>query len=325
MRRLSAVVVALALAGSIRAAAQDDPEAALGPRAVVPSTPGSWRFRDGSRRVKVVVLGGSIGAFMDAPYSDHFQSMCSNVEVKNISVPRLGAFALGRQLHWQVLRNRNVRLRDPALEHWLVFQGGLNSVANPWRTNAHIREIYEMAHQRGMRVVGLTLTPWGDEADRRRWGGAAGLRYWHATKTVVDFVMGRLGPRQALAARASERAAGADAPWTVEERADVAVDLYDSILRDREAPLRPVEPLRRALTRDPFLQRQLAEIPDAAQRAAKFDAELRLATEIPRWFLKRNLRSFDHIHPNREGHRLIAEIACPRLPASWGCRCPGAR
>jgi hypothetical protein len=48
------------------------------------------------------------------------------------------------------------------------------------------------------------------------------------------------------------------------------------------------------------------------------------AAEIPRWFLREELRSFDHIHPNSEGHRLIAEAACPRLPASWGCECPNA-
>ena len=49
-----------------------------------------------------------------------------------------------------------------------------------------------------------------------------------------------------------------------------------------------------------------------------------MAAEIPRWFLREELRSFDHIHPNSEGHRLIAEAACPRLPASWGCECPNA-
>ncbi|HRI08397.1 MAG TPA: hypothetical protein PKW35_11290, partial [Nannocystaceae bacterium] len=46
------------------------------------------------------------------------------------------------------------------------------------------------------------------------------------------------------------------------------------------------------------------------------------AAAIPQWFLRAELRSFDHIHPNAEGHRRIAEYACPHLPASWGCECP---
>ncbi len=32
--------------------------------------------------------------------------------------------------------------------------------------------------------------------------------------------------------------------------------------------------------------------------------------------------AFDHIHPNTEGHRLMADLACPKMPASWGCDCP---
>ena len=36
----------------------------------------------------------------------------------------------------------------------------------------------------------------------------------------------------------------------------------------------------------------------------------------------REYRGFDHVHPNRDGHRVIAETACPQLPPSWGCHCP---
>jgi hypothetical protein len=293
-------------------------------RAVFDEGPGTWRFRHPDKRVKVIVLAGSIGAFLDEGYAERFEDMCANVEVQNISVPRLGAYALKRRLEQQVIRNRYVRLNDPRHEHWLVFQGGLNSVANPWRTNGHIREIMLLAHQRGMRVVGLSLTPWGDDADRRRWSGVHGLRYWKATKAVVDYVMGRLSPRDALGARGAGRPGGLDTPWTPAERPDVAVDLYDSPLRDRAAPLRPIEPLRRALVRDPWWRRGVERLPDP-ERTARLDADLRLAAEVPRWFLRRDLRAFDHIHPNREGHRLIAEIACPRLPPSWGCQCGAPR
>jgi hypothetical protein len=321
------LAAAILLSLPVVAAAQDDPppgeggvQQGAGARVTFDEGPGTWRWRMGDRRVKVVVLAGSIGAWLDEPYADRFQAMCSNVEVKNISMPRLGAYGLQQRLEQQVFRNRNVRLGHPEYENWLVFQGGLNSVANSWRTNAHIREIFVMAHRRNMRVVGLTLTPWGDDSDRRRWTGVAAWRYWKSTKAVVDFMMGRLTPRAALGPRSSERPGGADAPWTPAERADVAVDLYDSPLRDRDAALRPADPIRRALLRDPVWQRSVEGLADA-ERTARLEADVRLATEVPRWFLKRSLRSFDHIHPNREGHRLIAETACPRLPASWGCRC----
>jgi hypothetical protein len=180
--------------------------------------------------------------------------------------------------------------------------------------------MFTLAHGRGFKVVGLSLTPWGDETDKR-WAGVAGLKYLRATTQVVDFVTGALSPAEALGEFASRRAAGADAAWQPDERADVAVDLYRSALRAADAPLRDVEALLRRLEKDRGWQAAHAGLdPDA--RAALARTEAAVAAEIPRWFLREELRSFDHIHPNAEGHRLIAEAACPRLPASWGCECP---
>ena len=39
------------------------------------------------------------------------------------------------------------------------------------------------------------------------------------------------------------------------------------------------------------------------------------------YLIKKVLRSFDHTHPNADGHRIMAAVACPSLPASWGCTC----
>ena len=36
---------------------------------------------------------------------------------------------------------------------------------------------------------------------------------------------------------------------------------------------------------------------------------------------KKELRAFDHIHPNAEGHLLLAKTICPKAPESWGCDC----
>jgi hypothetical protein len=102
------------------------------------------------------------------------------------------------------------QLKAAGNEYWLVFQGGLNSVGTPERTNHDIREMFVLAHSKGFKVVGFTLTPWGDESDKR-WAGTAGLRYLRATTRVVDFVLGTLTPAEALGEFAGRRAAGAAA------------------------------------------------------------------------------------------------------------------
>jgi hypothetical protein len=308
------------LTGSARAEPPFTPEPTAVDEAAVPERP-TWRFRKTDRPIKVVVLAGSIGAFPRGPYASHLERMCSAVEVRNLSKTGLGAWALRKRFVEQVLDNPHVRPKaSEGQEHWLVFGGGLNSVGAPRRTNEHIRRLFLLVHQNGFRVVGLTLTPWGDDADRR-FRGLAGLEYREATRIVSDFILGRLTPREALGSHASSRG-GSGASWTDEERPDVAVDLYDSPLRDREAELRDLEAMRQALRDDRKWQEENKAF-DAATRLLRFESKAYLAAELPRWYLRPELRSFDHIHPNAEGHRLIAEIMCPSLPASWSCTCDG--
>lgn len=291
--------------------------------AVEVEPPPVWRFKYKERKVKVVVLAGSIGAWPKQPYAERFAAMCKNVEVRNLSKVGYGAFQLRQRFKQQFLDNPHVDLKDASLEYWLVFQGGLNSVGTPERTNHDIREMILLAHARGLKVVALSLTPWGDESDKRRWGGIGGLRYLRATRKVVDFVTGALAPPEALGEFAARRPGGAEGAWQADERPDVAVDLYRSSLRAVDAPLRDVAAMRTALEKDRTWQRHYQELdPNAREAAIQRDAEE--AAEIPRWFLRSDLRSFDHIHPNTEGHRLIAETACPHLPESWGCTCPRA-
>ncbi len=325
-RRRGALVVAMlgawlsARAAPLRAA-QPPAEPAVEPATdPPPEPPPTWRFRHDDKPVKVVVLAGSIGAWPKAPYAEQLASLCANVEVRNISKTGLGAWALKQRFEQQVLDNPNLRWSIEGQEHWLVFGGGLNSVGNPKSTNHHMRRLFELAHRRGMKVVGLTLTPWGDDRDKR-WRGVDGLRSRRTTQAVVDFTMGRLTPEQALGALAKERRVAADAPWDPSELADVAIDLYDSPLRDRQAPLRDLDEVRAMLAKSKQWQHAHAELDDL-QRTTKLEADALAVAEIPRWYLRKELRSFDHIHPNAEGHRLIAETMCPSLPQSWGCRCP---
>jgi hypothetical protein len=282
----------------------------------------TWRFRRADKPVKVVVLAGSIGAFRREPYAAHLERMCSEVEVRNLSKTGLGAWALRKRFAEQVLDNPWVRPRAvEGEEYWLVFGGGLNSVGAPFTTNHHIRRLFLLAHENAFRVVGLTLTPWGDEADRR-FRGLGGLEYRRATQVVSDFILGRLTPREALGSHASSRG-DARAPWSSQELPDVAIDLYDSPLRDRDATVRDHDAMRQLVLDDRRWQREHADL-DEPTRVLMREREAFMASELPRWYLRAELRSFDHIHPNAEGHRLIATIMCPQLPASWGCTCESA-
>lgn len=285
-----------------------------------PEPPPTWRFRHEDKPVKVVVLAGSIGAWPRQPYAEQIEGLCANVEVRNISKTGLGAWALKQRFQQQVTDNKYLRWNVEGQEHWLVFGGGLNSVGNPKGTNHHMRRLFELAHRRGMKVVGLTLTPWGDDRDKR-WRDVNALRSRRTTQAVVDFMMGRLTPEQALGALASKRRVAADAPWDPTELPDVSIDLYDSPLRDRSAPLRDLDQMRTVLAKSKQWQRAHDEL-DELQRQTKLEADARELAEAPRWFMREELRSFDHIHPNTDGHRLMAETMCPSLPESWGCSCP---
>lgn len=281
----------------------------------------SWRFVLHQRRVKVVLLAGSIGAWRDEPYGRLIHNWCGNAEVRNLSRVGYGAWQLYERFRGEVLENPRVPFGADGTELWLLWNGGLNSAAASQRTNHYIRRAFRDAHRRGMRVVGVTLTPWGSLEDTRRWTGARGLDTYRNTRRIVDFVMGRLSPRAALGEHASQRDVDPDAPWTAQELADVRIDLYDSDLRDRGAPLRDVAEMRRLLERDARARRMLEGLPEA-ERALRLDADARMLSELPRWFLRAEYRGFDPVHPNREGHRRIAELICPRLPESWGCDCP---
>jgi len=280
-----------------------------------------WRFTYASRRVKVVLLAGSIGAFQDEPYGRLIHEWCENAEVRNLSHVGFGAYQLHQVWTQEVLRNPRYPMGAQGLELWVWWNGGLNSAASANRTNRYIRRLFTEAHRRNIRVVGMTLTPWGALDDERRWGGTRALDTLRNTRRIVDFVMGRANPRDALGSFVSDRGATPDGPWTPAELADVRIDLFDSSLRNANAPVRDVAEMRRMLERDARYRQQLAELDDA-QRTARMDGDARTLSELPRWFLRPEIRGFDPVHPNRAGHRAIALLACRQMPASWGCHCP---
>ena len=279
-----------------------------------------WRFVLPERHVKVVLLAGSIGAFRDQPYARQLHEWCTNAEIRNLSEVGFGASQLHGVFQREVLTNPRFPFGHDDMELWLVWNGGLNSAANAPRTNSYIRRVFVEAHRRHMRVVGLTLTPWGGLSDARRWGGAHALETLASTRRIVDFVMGRGTPADLLGTYTAGRESQ-DAAWQANELADVRVDLFDSTLRDRDLVARDIPQMRALVERDSHWRRAVAAL-DAPARAARLETDARTLAEVGRWFLRPEFRSFDLIHPNREGHRRIAELACPQLPASWGCHCP---
>lgn len=295
------------------AAAGDGVEAEVSERPKIPpEVVGTWGFKDSGRPIKAVVIGGSVSAWARGNFGAFLTEACPRVEIVNRGKSRIGARTLRKRFDTQVVRNRRVQGGErEAL--WLLFNGGLNSVGDPLATNRHVASTFRLAHAHGIGTVALSLGPWGAETDKR-WRGAAGLVYQDHTRRAVDFVMGRLSPEEAFGSR---RAGTAYEPG---ELPDVAVDLYDSDLRDRDAPPRDEAETLRALERSRDVKQRLAALPES-ERPAAFAALLDRARRIPQWYLRPELRAFDHIHPSSAGHRVIAQATCPRLPATWGCDC----
>lgn len=273
---------------------------------------GDWSFTT-DKAIKVIVIGGSVSEF-NRGYSDWIGRTCSNVEVVNEAKARYGSAAIGKRFEAQVLKNPNVDLKAPGITYWIVLQGGLNNIWEPTQVNYDFMKLFQTAHANGINVLGLSLSPWGSDKDKR-WVGVEAIRNQDRTRLCVDWMLGRLTPAQALGKLASGKTS-----WKKQDLPDVAVELYDTELRDTKAALRSAEDIERQIDSDKEITKYLSSLP-AEKRKVERDRIVKQGVEIPRWFLRPELKSFDHIHPNREGHRIIVETACPKLPAEWGCDC----
>ena len=279
--------------------------------------PGSWRFDDDTRPVKVLVLGGSVSAYPAGSYSQWLPEVCSNIEVENRAKAKLGAYELRQRFIAQVLENRRLNLASLG-ETWLVFNGGLNSVGSPETTNLEVAKTLRLAKEAGMKTMGVSINPWGAETDRR-WQGVEGIAYFEHTQRTVDFLLGRLTPREAFGA-AHVKTLKDGAAFLPGELPEVAVDLWTSTLRHADAPLRDAGKLARSARGSAWLKKRLAAAPEA-ERPALLERLVAQAAALPRWFMKPELIGFDPIHPNALGHREIARAICAKAPPSWGCQC----
>ncbi len=265
------------------------------------------------------MIAGSVGAFAGESFHKRIGGVCENVEVHNLAKTGIGALQMKQRFRGQVVKNRYINLRAEEYEHWALVATGVNSIGMPEMTNHYIKGLVEMAHGAGMKTVVLSPQPWGKEG-LSKFKGLEGLSKRDATQLVVDYVMGRNEPGAALGRYAAKRTVEADQDWAPSEIVDVGIDLYDSALRDDAAELRDVETMRRLLEKDRAWKKAHADLePEAYVAALTADAER--AAAVPRFFMRPELRGFDHIHPNSDGHRTIAQVTCPSLPESWGCDC----
>lgn len=281
--------------------------------------PPTWRWREADKPVKVAVIAGSVGAFAGQSYHKRLGEVCENVELRNLSKTGIGALQMKQRFRGQVLKNRSINLREEGHEHWVFVATGLNSIAMPEMTNHYIKGLVELAHRVGMKALVLSPTPWGRDG-LSKFAGLDGLARRNDTQIVVDYVMGRATPRDALGRYLGKRTVEADASWDDTEAVDVGIDLYDSSMRHDDAQLREVETMRRLLEKSRDWKQAHADLePEAYESALAADAQR--AAAVPRWFMRPELRGFDYIHPNSEGHRVMAQVTCPSLPLSWGCAC----
>jgi len=273
--------------------------------AIVAATPALGKSFRTPRPVRAVVVGGSISMYYKGNYGEYLQHGCKNLEVVNRAKVGAGGRALVKRLKTAVLQDKQLMKEVRRGEAWLIFQGGLNSVFSPEMTNWYLARMFKLAADSGMRTFALTLTPWGDDGDKR-FKGWEGLRYVRATKMINRFLLAKLTPDQALGRRAAKH----PHEWLKGELPEVAVDVYHSELRAKSAPLRAEAPLRKSFRRSRY-----------RKRGAQKDKLIEQARAVPRGYLAKGYRDFDHIHPNTKGHRLLAVMACKKAPASWGCDC----
>lgn len=304
---LSIALAAIALAAPLGTAARADEG----------DEPGTWRFSDDSKPVKVVVIGGSVSAYPAGSFSQWLPAVCSDIEIVNRGKAKLGAADLRRRFNAQVLKNR--RLDDATKKKtWLLFLGGLNSIGTPETTNLDLAKTFKAAKDAGLSTMGVTINPWGSETDHR-WQGVEGLAYWEHSQRAVDFLLGRLAPATAFG-DAIAKAMADPTRFEPGQLPDVAVDVWDGALRDLSAAPRDLEKLRKAAKRSTWVKKRLEKVAEAERPAALEDL-LQRASQLPRWFMRPDFVAFDPIHPNAQGHKEIARAICMKAPPSWGCSC----
>lgn len=207
---------------------------AKGNRCIDNYTPGTWTFQDPSKKIKIIVTGGSMSQmdYFAMGYGRWVARICKNVEVVNIAEVSCNSSDIQKKFQSRVLDNRNLDLDATGVEYWMMIQGGLNNVSNPNRVNKDFMELFRTVHSKGMKVVGLTLVPWGRPGKDKRWKGESAKKYQAWTRQCVDWMMGRLTPTEAL----GKLCPAGKTSFSRDELPDVAINLFDTPLLDKKSP-----------------------------------------------------------------------------------------
>jgi len=288
-----------------------------------PPPPANWTFKDDSKSVKVIVLAGSIGATRSGAYHQHLEAACSNTEFVNLSKAGHAVQGLLKIWRHEVSTNRRLlRSRQPGEDHWTLFGGGLNNIGTSGHHSAAhaMRKLFLRMHKDDFDILATSLTPWGDRKDKR-WVGYTALLSHRTTLALGHFVGEQLSPQDALGRYLKYRQRSSPkGTWEDDELPDQSIDLYSSDLRHKDAAPTDAEETRKTLLRSRMWRRATGPM-DPASRANQLQLDAEELAGLPRWYLRPDLQGFDPIHPNRTGHRLMAQIMCPSLPSSWGCDC----
>lgn len=260
------------------------------------------------RPYKAVVIGGSISKYFAGNFGQFLAFGCSKLEVINRGEVGAGGAKLKKNLQQEVLNKPAVLQAMQGGKGWILFQGGLNSVMQVRGTTQRLAELFALAHSADLRVLALSLTPWGAESDAR-FAGWKGLQLHEATAEVSRFLA-----RQTAAGHGKGTKAAEDTGWTADQLPDIGIDLWNSELRDAAAALRPAGPLEASFASSPYRK--------DTERKAQWIAAARA---VPRHYLAAQYRGFDHTHPGTAGHRLMAALACQQAPREWQCDCDAIR
>jgi hypothetical protein len=258
-----------------------------------------------NRPYKAVVIGGSISRYFAGNFGEFLHHGCKSLEVINRGEVGAGGAKLKKNLQKEVIAKPEVLGPMQGGKGWILFQGGLNSVMQIKGTVKQLAELFALAHSADLQVVALSLTPWGSDGDSR-FAGWKGLQLHEATAAVSRFLLKQAGKDTIFG--------GSPAKFMAEELPDIAVDLWNSDLRDSGAALRPESQLAATFATSPYRR-------DVDRR----DSWIAAARAVPRHFLAKTYQGFDHTHPNGQGHRLMAALVCQQAPQEWQCDCDRIR
>lgn len=264
-----------------------------------------------SKNSFVLSVGDSIAAYPHGSYTAILSKVCAMADFYSYALPRKNPAAVIKSLRQDFSINKNFKPLLAKQDKWMILQGGINSVDSPDFTIKSLLATQRFAKLRGYKVISLSLTPWGDKSDPR-WQGTKALLSMAATTKIVDFALRKKSPK-ALGLSAKT-------VWAPSETPEITIDLFYSELRHLNAKPWVTEKFKQKVQQTRLFKKLALGLP-FQQKASRLESLAQAYAKFPQYFLAPEYRSFDHIHLNRLGHKIIAEKICRRMSKTWKCQC----